>query len=124
VLAVGLFFGQLLQLSHLLLIPHRTCEHGELTHVHRGDAPSLARASHAGTLELKEERLDRLPTQARGEHDHCDVNALRHRESQVGPWVGEANLLLRIDVPALSSMPERRPIALLCVAPKSSPPHG
>jgi hypothetical protein len=117
--AVALLFAHVVQLSHHLLVSHRTCEHGELIHDH-----SAAPASDLASAErpAKDTRLT-LAHDGEG-HDHCDANAVRHRLTSADPWVAEAMLLARIDAPALAPEPERRPIALLDFAPKASPPRG
>jgi len=126
----GLLFGQLLQLAHLLLVPHQACEHGELTHV---AAPSVTpfvttnlppASAHAARRSGEDPRLVEASGKAAGEHEHCEPRALCRRDEGVAPFVGEASLLDVLDLGALPPAPERRPIALLSVAPKSSPPRG
>jgi hypothetical protein len=126
----SLLFGQLVQLAHLLVVPHQACEHGELTHTAlpvaepkraeparpRTDVRDVRRGGPTRAVEPSE--------QAKGEHDHCEPRTLCRRDVEVGPFVGEASLLNLLDLRALPPALERRPIALLSVAPKSSPPRA
>lgn len=127
VVALGLLFGQLVQISHLLLVPHQACEHGELTHVTLPVAePELAEPARPldGMRRGEATRAVEPSEQAKGEHDHCEPRALCRRDAELGPFVGEASLLDILDLRALPPALERRPIALLSVAPKSSPPRA
>ena len=121
----GLLFAQLLQLSHLLLIPHQACEHGELTHaaLPSGAKPGTDPRTREGLRRGEETSAVESSDQARGEHDHCEPRALCRRDEGIAPFIGEASLLDILDLRALPPAPERRPIALLSVAPKSSPPR-
>jgi hypothetical protein len=104
-------------LLHLLLVPHRTCEHGELVELARARIP--APAAQVPRSDHPQVDLDRAGC---GSHEHCDALALRHRLPEVEPSVGPATLL-RIDpIATAGARAERRPVALLSLAPKSSPP--
>lgn len=126
VIVFGLLFGQFLQLSHLLLVPHQACEHGELTHaaLPAGAKPGADPRPREGIRRGEETSALESSDQASGEHDHCEPRALCHRDEGIAPFIGEASLLDILDQRALPPAPERRPIALLSVAPKSSPPRA
>ncbi len=116
----GLFFAQLVQLSDLLLFPHYACEHGELAHAHNraNDAEPTAAPSSKG------EAPRATAAQREADHEHCDATAIRHRETALALHVPEATVLgFTTDPPLVLGSP-RRPIALLAVAPKASPPRG
>jgi hypothetical protein len=113
----GLLFAQLVQLSDLLLFQHRACEHGELVHGHaRGPVK-------AETADNESQRLAAAPA-GEDDHEHCNAMAIRHREGAVALHVPEATILGWVDSPVLVLGSPRRPIALLAVAPKASPPRG
>jgi hypothetical protein len=119
-LALGLLLAQGSALLHLALVPHATCEHGELVEGVRPakraridavdgcpERPQIERAHHDG-----------------GGHDHCDALALRHRLPDVLAPVAEATLLFIAPIEACSAGVEARPVPLLSLAPKGSPPAG
>lgn len=132
VLALGLLLLQGSALLHLLVIPHAACEHGDLVDL-RGesahvlalgpqgrDAPAAAmpgdpRADARDVADAQPDRDD-------PGHDHCDANALRHRPEALAPSIAEATLLCIAPEVSLSERGEARPIAVLWLAPKSSPP--
>ncbi len=115
---LGLLFAQLVQLSDLLLFQHRACEHGELVH-----GPLRAASEAAAASPEEEQRLLAAPA-GHDDHEHCDATAIRHRVAALAVHVPEATLLAGTDSPVLSTGSPRRPIALLAVAPKASPPRG
>lgn len=115
----GLLFAQLVQLSDLLLFQHSACEHGELVH---GPLRAATEAASA-PADTAEQRLA-AATAGHGDHEHCDATALRHRPDVLAVHVPEATLLDGSIALALDSGSSRRPIALLAVAPKASPPRG
>lgn len=115
---LGLLFAQLVQLSDLLLFQHRACEHGELVH-----GPLRASSEAAAASAEEEPRLLAAPA-SHDDHDHCDATAIRHRVAALAVHVPEATLLAGTDSPVLATGSPRRPIALLAVAPKASPPRG
>lgn len=115
---LGLLVAQLVQLSDLLLFQHRACEHGELVH-------GPLRASTEATAASPEEQQRLLAAPAgHDDHDHCDATAIRHRVTSLAVHVPEATLLAWADSSVLLTGSPRRPIALLAVAPKASPPRG
>lgn len=115
---LGLLFAQLVQLSDLLLFQHRACEHGELVH-----GPLHASSEAAAASSEEDQRLLAAPS-GHDDHDHCDAMAIRHRLAALTAHVPEATLLAGTDSPVLASGSPQRPIALLAVAPKASPPRG
>jgi|SRR6185503_3162546 len=112
-ISLGLLFGQGATLLHLWMVPHTTCEHGELVHA----APHAA-APAQGT---KQPGVEAAAPDG-NEHEHCDVNARIHRPEAVGPAVAEATLLCIEPAVTLEERSETRPVNLLSLAPKSSPP--
>jgi hypothetical protein len=115
---LGLLFAQLVQLSDLLLFQHSACEHGELVHgpLHGSSAATAASSEEA-------QRLLAAPS-GHDDHEHCEAMAIRHRIADLAAHVPEATLLAGTDSPVLASGSPQRPIALLAVAPKASPPRG
>lgn len=115
---LGLLFAQLVQLSDLLLFQHSACSHGELVHgqLHGSSADTAASSEEA-------QRLLAAPS-GHDDHDHCEAMAIRHRIATLTVHVPEATLLAGTDSPVLASGSPQRPIALLAVAPKASPPRG
>jgi len=116
---VGLLFAQLVQITDLLLFQHYACEHGALAHAHTREA-----APSAATAPSKGEEPRAASARGEGEHEHCDAMAIRQRVEPLALHVPEATILGHIDSPALATGSSQRPIALLAVAPKASPPRG
>ena len=112
-LALVCLAGQLTTAAHLALVQHTTCEHGELV---EAAPPGLAQAGDTG-LSAPDEAAA-----ATHSHDHCVLNASRRdgpRFSRLLAPLAVSVLLppsLRADLPPLPA------IALILVAPKSSPP--
>jgi hypothetical protein len=102
-------------LLHLWMVPHATCEHGELIELHA--APRAAPPEDAAKQASVKAALP-----GDGEHEHCEKNARLHRLQGVGPAVGEASLLCIEPRTTLGERGETRPVELLSLAPKSSPP--
>ncbi|AGP40386.1 hypothetical protein [Sorangium cellulosum] len=141
-LALLALLAQLCSLTHALFVRHARCEHGELVHVgalvHTVHAVGAARASGAAHAAPRAEAA--APQQAEGrapapgdqvaeegaqrhrDDDHCDAFALRGQLGAPVHRVAEATLLEVLCLDALRSSPEVRPIPLLILAPKSSPP--
>ncbi|WP_437587794.1 hypothetical protein [Sorangium sp. So ce1000] len=124
--------AQLCSLTHALLVRHARCEHGELVHATAfavaaatrradprpsGDRPSARGARPRGGDDL----CDALGPRHEGD-EHCDAFALRGRLGAPVHRVAEATLLEVVRLAAIRSSPEVRPIPLLILAPKSSPP--
>ncbi len=119
VVALGMFFSQIVQLSHFFLVDHAVCEHGDF--VHGDSAKHEVEATRAGT---KDQGLQSSDPGDKGDHEHCDARAVRHHAAEIGPSLAEATLLALIDIPEHVAHPERRPVAPLSLAPKSSPPSA
>ncbi|XXY53579.1 hypothetical protein WME91_20815 [Sorangium sp. So ce269] len=120
--------AQLCGLAHALLVRHARCEHGELVHV--GALVSAAHAghtAHAAAPQLADDEAPGPGVAARDarrhvDDDHCDAFALRGQLGAPLHRVAEATLLEVLYLDALRPSPEVRPIPLLILAPKSSPP--
>jgi hypothetical protein len=117
-IALALLLAQGSALLHLALIPHATCEHGELV---EGARP--AEQARIGTPEGRPDRpqIDQAHHDGDG-HDHCDALALRHRLPDVLAPVAEASLLSIAPIEECTAGVETRPVPLLSLAPKGSPP--
>ncbi len=115
--ALGLVVAQGISAFHLLLVPHATCEHGELVEA----GPSASRPPRS-------ERSDHdqiAPGAAeRGDHDHCDALAVRHRVPDAAMPIGAATLLVVLPLAEPGAQAEVRAIPLLALAPKASPPRA
>jgi hypothetical protein len=115
-LALGILFGQGTALIHLLVVPHATCEHGELVEIH-----ASPRAAPLADDSAKQPRVTAAAPGAT-EHEHCNERACLLRVPQIGPALGEAQLLSVEPATTLGERGETRPVNLLSLAPKSSPP--
>lgn len=124
-------FALLLHVSRIVepaLVDHVVCEHSELAHTAPESSSAPAAAGDAGAGEPKGEQLDVQIEQgnARGgegaEHDHCTASTLHHRIGDIGPSCGEASLLEVKLPPSGAGCVESRPIDILLLAPKASPP--
>ncbi|WP_437809958.1 hypothetical protein [Sorangium sp. So ce1078] len=148
-LALLALLAQLCGLTHALLVRHARCEHGELVHVgalvhavHPGHTHAAGTARAAGVAPAAPPTVAAAPQRAEGQapglgdgvaaqdalrqrhldDDHCDAFALRGQLGAPVHRVGEATLLEVLCLAALRPAPEVRPIPLLILAPKSSPP--
>ncbi|WP_438024216.1 hypothetical protein [Sorangium sp. So ce233] len=138
-LALLALLAQLSGLTHALLVRHARCEHGELVHVgalvgavHAGHGAGAARAALPAAAAAPQQAEggapgpgERVAAQDALPHlddDHCDAFALRGQLGAPVHRVGEATLLEVLRLAALRPSPEVRPIPLLILAPKSSPP--
>ncbi|CAN97233.1 hypothetical protein predicted by Glimmer/Critica [Sorangium cellulosum So ce56] len=125
-LVVLALLAQLCGLSHALLVPHARCEHGDLVHVAAAAALHEAERRTPGA-EVAERRTPgaEVAERAAGGHlddDHCDLFTLRGQLGAPVHPVAEATLLEVLCPASLRSSSEVRPIPLLILAPKSSPP--
>jgi len=109
------------RVAHVVLRPHGLCEHGEFVHA---DGSVGAEAPIAGDHD--EDGRDRLGASGgvvEAEHEHCEAVAVHHQPAWVASYVAEASLLtfsLRVECePAFAA----RPIEVLWLAPKASPPR-
>ncbi|XYH95818.1 hypothetical protein ACMHYB_49835 [Sorangium sp. So ce1128] len=134
-LALLALLAQVCGLAHALLVRHARCEHGELVHVgalvsaaHAGHTAHAAAPAAAAPLLVEDGTPgpgDRVAAQDARRHvddDHCDAFALRGQLGAPLHRVAEATLLEVLCLDALRPSPEVRPIPLLILAPKSSPP--
>jgi hypothetical protein len=111
-------------LMHLLLVRHATCEHGELVEAEAAPAaPRSAVAPDAPDARTAHPRADAADGRRAG-HEHCDLCAMRGLPPDVAPFVGAASLLCVEPDASLGERGESRPVALLFLAPKSSPPSA
>ncbi len=119
-IALGLLLAQGMALFHLLIVPHATCEHGDLVEV----AASPSDGSPLPSTE-RHEPSDQPQVASHGGssgHDHCDALAVRHRVPGVGSSIGAASLAWIAPIEAHGERGEVRSVPLLLLAPKSSPP--
>ncbi|WP_438015692.1 hypothetical protein WMF18_33180 [Sorangium sp. So ce315] len=136
-IALVALLAQLSGLTHALLVRHARCEHGELVHVgaligavHAGHGAGAAlpaaaggpQQAEGGALGPGDPRIAARDALPHLDGDHCDAFALRGQLAAPVHRVGEATLLEVLRLAALRPSPEVRPIPLLTLAPKSSPP--
>ncbi|WP_437732032.1 hypothetical protein [Sorangium sp. So ce1335] len=138
-IALLALLAQACGLTHALLVRHARCEHGELVHVgalvgavHAGHGADAARAALPAAAAATQQAeggapapVDQVAAQDALPHlddDHCDAFALRGQLAAPVHRVGGATLLEVLRLAALRPSPEVRPIPLLTLAPKSSPP--
>ncbi|APR82994.1 Hypothetical protein A7982_08343 [Minicystis rosea] len=107
---------------HMLLVSHATCEHGDLVEVDHAD--SVRERAHRDATAEKGAAHDEIEAadDSRSDHDHCDARALRHLPTSVDPFIVGASLLDVTPLVVLDEQAEERPVALLSLAPKGSPP--
>jgi hypothetical protein len=118
-LVLGVIVLQLGSAAHLVLVQHARCVHGELVHEHdeHGDRAAGAQENGVGAAATREDNPG-----ASHDEDHCDALAVTHRIPDAPAPVGAATLLTILPVAAIGAAREIRPIGLLDVAPKGSPP--
>lgn len=116
-LALGVLFAQLAQLAHFALVEHTVCEHGDLVHESAAKQAATRDAAPGESAGLRS-----AASIGAGEHEHCDARALPFQGAEIGPSCAEPTLLALIEIPTQAAHPERRPLAPLSLAPKSSPP--
>jgi hypothetical protein len=121
VLAVFALFLHATRISEAWLVQHALCEHGEV--VHAAHAPEAgAEDAPQGADERSQAADERSQGADDPAHDHCFASALHHRTGDIGPSVAEPSLIAIALSPGVASQPETRPIDLLSLAPKGSPP--
>ncbi len=110
--------GQLSTLFHLALVRHVTCpQHGELVHA-TDDAAAISGARAGLQIRAVPPSVDHHG------HDHCLISTSR-REDSVGPAAARVFVPAAAAVSAVSRQDpaqSSRGVALLRLAPKSSPP--
>lgn len=114
---LGLLIAQGPMVAHLLLVRHVTCEHGELV-----EGGSHAESHEASADDGSAGERAEKGTGEESSHEHCDALALRHRPTAMGIVVGPATLLEIERSPSVGEGAEARPVPLLSLAPKGSPP--
>jgi hypothetical protein len=115
-LVVALLAAHIASLGHLALVRHVRCEHGALVHAAHDDAPAAGSAT-------RPERGVAVTTSAARDHDHCDALALRPALVEAGPRLDDAALLPALEPPCPGHQRTAfRPVGVLSLAPKSSPP--
>jgi hypothetical protein len=116
--ALGLLLVQGPTLLHLLLVPHATCEHGELIEA-AAARPSLPEAH--SEAQSGEQQFERAHGDRDG-HEHCEALAVRHTLPAFPAPIASASLVWIAPIDATGEGCETRPVPLLALAPKSSPP--
>jgi hypothetical protein len=116
--------GQFFNISHLLMVPHAICaEHGELVHVDTGPRSTRHDAHAARDSASSAYRPGAIGST--DPHDHCLISVFRKQTLAIHP-AGSVLLPPRIS-PAVVSFENviapPRTVAILHLAPKSSPPH-
>ncbi len=117
-IALGLLLAQGPMLLHLLLVPHTTCEHGELVEGARAHSPVPVFEERSDAPQIERSHGDGAG------HDHCDVLAVRHRVSEVGASVAAASLLSIAPIEASGDRAETRPVPLLLARSQELAPRG
>lgn len=107
-------------LLHFLFVPHATCEHGELVERTGQGADAQPRAAER---RQDQQQIERSHQDGEG-HDHCDALAMRHRVPEVGANVAAASILWVAPIEGDVERTGTRPVPLLSLAPKGSPPGG
>jgi hypothetical protein len=119
---VALLLLQGPSLLHLLLVQHATCEHGDLIEVGAAAVEALPVHDGVRAASLSDQaHVERSHADNTG-HDHCDALAVRHRVPDVGVWIAPSTLLPGTLIEDGGERGEARPVPLLSLAPKSSPP--
>ena len=119
-MALGLVIARASLVLHLWLVPHAPCEHGELVEVDRH--AHATEASKESDGDGDEVRVDKGSAAESEGHDHCDALAVRHLPGEAPAIVAEASELTLPATEGLSEGAEARPVPLLFLAPKASPP--
>ena len=121
-IALGLLFAQVPSVLHLLLVHHATCEHGELVEV----AALVERAPDdrrlAVDITAPKARRSRCPMPTAAGTSTATPSPCGISSPRSGSSVAAASLLSIATAPAGSERGETRPVPLLALAPKSSPP--
>ena len=133
-LAVFALFLHGARISEAWIVQHALCEHGEVVHAGAYEAEESAghaeefshhageSAGHAEKTSRHAEEISRHAEEP--EHDHCVASTLHHRTGDIGPSIAEPSLIAIALSRGVASRPEARPIELLSLAPKSSPPRA
>ena len=120
-LVCALVFLQVAGLAHFLLVAHEVCpEHGELIHARRGEAgshDSMLGATGNDVLDGSEAAA------SAGGHEHCSVSLHQRSRALEVPRLGPAEPQVCAALPSVpSAVDVPAAVAVLFLAPKSSPP--
>lgn len=114
IFAVALSGLHLVSLGHLLFVTHVVCEHGALLHTEE----ALAHVDEQAPT-----GVDSAAPGLGEHHQHCDAFAVETTAVAVQPaFSAPAPPALLLDAEAPASPIAHRPIGLLALAPKASPP--
>lgn len=120
---VSVLFAFGARLSHMLLVQHAICEHGHLVDAqdaqdeHRKES-KLRKVRSAEPIAQDEDR----EANNADEHDHCDVLSVWHHNEDVAV-VAPTKTLSWIETLGLQEASSSRPIDIIALAPKGSPPN-
>lgn len=117
--ALGVIVLQLGSAAHLILVQHARCVHGEMVHEHDDHGDRAVGAQENGVSATAAPGDNTGPSH---DEDHCDALAVTHRIPDAPAPVGAATLLTILSIAEIGAACEIRPIGLLDVAPKGSPP--
>lgn len=121
--SIGLVAAQLLSAGHLVFVSHALCEHGELTHDEWAAPGAHAERVAPAAADVDPDAPSATTGRDAAEHDHCDPFAVRPALVSVGPACVVPEVLSEALVPWTAGRPDaERPISILALAPKSSPP--
>lgn len=109
----------------MLLVQHALCEHGELVHAHEEAAGgAIGEDAGASGERASSAHPERGSAGALTGHDHCTASVIHHAAAEIGESLAEP-VLLSIDLSGLLTESfGARPIAMLALAPKGSPPRA
>lgn len=116
VLSVFVAFG--LRLSHMLLVQHVICEHGHL--VDEGRTSAIQETARGAD---PRDNADDHDAGNLDDHDHCDVMSVLHGSDSfsITPSVTK---LWWIELLGIEEARATFPMAVIVLAPKTSPPVG
>jgi len=116
VVAVGMLLSQVFALGHLVFFTHTRCEHGALVH---GRAHAWQREAPAAPSD------DRSPIASTGDrepdHDHCDSLATPPALAFVKAASADAAWVETLTTRGVRPRAAERSVAILSLAPKTSP---
>lgn len=116
-----------LGIGHFALFAHSRCEHGELVHgAHSHGPPSQAARSESRIVDaIHDDSVDpeATPGDAPDGHDHCEGTGITPILAAAAPACPSLTLLEAFEPLPVGQLPAGvRAVALLSLAPKSSPP--
>ena len=120
VVALAAVISQVLGLAHMGLISHQRCEQGAVIHA---SASTSAHAHAADDRKVDDGVAVRAGGALEGDHEHCDPFAVAPALVAAEPWCADLTLLDGTVLPwSVRPSAGERAVALLLLAPKSSPP--